>query len=616
MRFLLILLFAAPAQAVYYSGNRLSLSSATATYVHKAGDRMTGNLTFGPGVGLSIAANKFAFHAGDSGFGSSGMYFNGAGTIDLIDLFGTTANSFNMIAGRSHFRYPLTVGAATSLTTANLELAGSANTDATYNTVWYNSDASHSMYYTNGGKFGIDNLAPSYNLDVTGNARVTSQAIFGGTVTVQGNKFSVGGSSFTVIGGTATVAYRMTVGGLVSGVGYFSDGLSTLVVGNSTAPAYTLNSNGSLGVAGLSVFGGSVAVQGQAFSVGGSSFIIDGSGLSFSTSATNRLTVSPGGDLVFTGNADYLVPTGKCAFKSQSDEDICLGFNSVGGAGLAWYDASGNQVWRMKTSGQNVIGPLAFASTFSATGSLNMPGNLTVGGAATITGSASAASLSLTSPLDIDSGGTGLTSSDLNEYAILYAPMGGGTVFSTVVVGKNEVLSADSVQNPTSMAITETANQVLIAKDDTGFTFSTPQDIATTSDVRFGKVNISGQFTTTSSGTVRGNFQVGPSTGAYLAVSAGLVLSSSTIPSISCNAGTGVMKSESTNNHGEFTAGTAAANCTLTFTRTWPKKPKCWCNNESQILLVRATPTTTTLKCDVAVSFSGDTIQYGCQGSP
>lgn len=95
----------------------------------------------------------------------------------------------------------------------------------------------------------------------------------------------------------------------------------------------------------------------------------------------------------------------------------------------------------------------------------------------------------------------------------------------------------------------------------------------------------------------------------------GLFLSSTPIPSITCNAGTGVLASRSTNQHGEFVAGAGASSCTITFSTSWPKKPSCFCNDQSAILATRATPTTTTLICDVAITFSGDTIQYGCMGA-
>lgn len=95
----------------------------------------------------------------------------------------------------------------------------------------------------------------------------------------------------------------------------------------------------------------------------------------------------------------------------------------------------------------------------------------------------------------------------------------------------------------------------------------------------------------------------------------GLFLSSTPIPSITCNAGTGILASRSTNQHGEFVAGAGASSCTITFSTSWPKKPSCFCNDQSAILATRATPTTTTLICDVAITFSGDTIQYGCMGA-
>lgn len=97
---------------------------------------------------------------------------------------------------------------------------------------------------------------------------------------------------------------------------------------------------------------------------------------------------------------------------------------------------------------------------------------------------------------------------------------------------------------------------------------------------------------------------------------AGHLESSGTITSATCNAGTIVMSAGSNDMSGEFVAGAASANCTITFGTAFTRKPRCWCNDESQILVVRAVPTTTTLKCDVAIGFGGDTIQYGCQAAP
>ncbi len=96
----------------------------------------------------------------------------------------------------------------------------------------------------------------------------------------------------------------------------------------------------------------------------------------------------------------------------------------------------------------------------------------------------------------------------------------------------------------------------------------------------------------------------------------GVITSSTTQPTIACSAGTGVIGVNATNQHGKFVAGAASANCTLTFSTAYPKAPSCWCNDESAIVVVQAISTTTTLKCSVAVTMGGDTINYGCMGAP
>lgn len=96
----------------------------------------------------------------------------------------------------------------------------------------------------------------------------------------------------------------------------------------------------------------------------------------------------------------------------------------------------------------------------------------------------------------------------------------------------------------------------------------------------------------------------------------GLYLSSTVAPTVACNAGTALPNAISTNQHGRFTAGAAAANCTVTFSAAWPKTPSCFCNDETSIVVVRAVSTTTTLVCSVAVTMGGDVINYFCAGAP
>ena len=96
----------------------------------------------------------------------------------------------------------------------------------------------------------------------------------------------------------------------------------------------------------------------------------------------------------------------------------------------------------------------------------------------------------------------------------------------------------------------------------------------------------------------------------------GVVTSSDPAPSISCSAGTGVLGAQSTSMAGSFVAGTAATSCTVTFASAWPKKPSCYCNDETNTLLTRAVATTTTLQCSSLSALTGDTVTYACWGAP
>ena len=67
-----------------------------------------------------------------------------------------------------------------------------------------------------GGNVGIGTSSPGSTLDVNGAATIRAQETVTSTLTVQGSAFSVGGSSFTMTGGTGTIAYALTVGALYS----------------------------------------------------------------------------------------------------------------------------------------------------------------------------------------------------------------------------------------------------------------------------------------------------------------------------------------------------------------------------------------------------------------
>lgn len=108
--------------------------------------------------------------------------------------------------------------------------------------------------------------------------------------------------------------------------------------------------------------------------------------------------------------------------------------------------------------------------------------------------------------------------------------------------------------------------------------------------------------------------------GVYLQTSSltvvGITLSSTTMGTVACNAGTGTLSTTATDQHGTFTAGVGAANCTYTFAKPWPKTPDCICADDSSILAIKATAATTSVVCTASVSMSGDNITYLCFGAP
>lgn len=99
----------------------------------------------------------------------------------------------------------------------------------------------------------------------------------------------------------------------------------------------------------------------------------------------------------------------------------------------------------------------------------------------------------------------------------------------------------------------------------------------------------------------------------------GVITSSTPIPSVSCNAGTGVMLANSSSQSGFFTAGTLATSCTVTFATgsTFPKQPSCFCNGSIAGLLVNATASATnSVTCGASTALTGDTVNYICWSSP
>lgn len=164
---------------------------------------------------------------------------------------------------------------------------------------------------------------------------IASTGIFTSTFTVQGSAFSVGGASFTVAGGTVAVAYMLTSANLqvtneidfgnVQG-SLYQDGLETVLnagnslelsvggnpaiymdatngntsIGNTESPQTTLDVFGAATIRGQETITSTMTIQGNTFSVGGSSFTVSGGNVGSFWMVPGSTISSSGGVLTFS----------------------------------------------------------------------------------------------------------------------------------------------------------------------------------------------------------------------------------------------------------------------------------------------------------------------------
>ncbi len=97
-------------------------------------------------------------------------------------------------------------------------------------------------------------------------------------------------------------------------------------------------------------------------------------------------------------------------------------------------------------------------------------------------------------------------------------------------------------------------------------------------------------------------------------------VSTGTAPTVANNdCGTtaqGTVTAKSTDNSGTMTVGTlAVTSCAMTFASAWVNAPNCVVIDDTNVLSVKASTTTTKLTVTATTSMSGDVISYICQGN-
>lgn len=328
------------------------------------GDFFVGQ-NFRVGLDYLVPNNSAAFRSLTSPLGAN-IFSATLGGFLWTDVAGANRHLFSAIGGESWVNQNLVIGntASVSPTGLRMQVWGRGNTSATANFVASNSDFSHFIFLRDDGRMGLDTVAPAYGLDFRSDGYFSGQFITGGTMTVGGQDFSVGTSTnFAVVGGSASLANMLTVGGWING----REGL--VAVGTGT-------------------------IQGNAFSVGGSTLTVNlgqvgirttkmvtglhvSTGVFIGTTTTDGMLVGYGtaggasGDLEFIGAADYRVAAGRYAFRFATSELAGIRMDTAGNGGVNIRNTAGEHAHRFFLTGAANIGLVTTAnavSTFTATG--------------------------------------------------------------------------------------------------------------------------------------------------------------------------------------------------------------------------------------------------------
>lgn len=430
------------------------------------------------------------------------------------------------------------------------------------------------------GKWGFDTLTPGSTLDDNGDATIRGQETVTGTMTVVGSALSVGspsGVSLANTGSSGEVGFNYNFASNTAG----ATGASSFFQNNANG-ALTLWSAPSVAAGATPSVTASIVSSGSLVGINTSNLVSNfnvygsaqfGTGVNVSTfDILGDLTLGSGSSINLAGSDGFV--TGRSSITASAffgDASHLTGIAS----GACANGNSGTGSVRCNGTATTVLSSATAAYAFAGPGGNSVSGQY----------SASFGNTNLNSGTECFVSGVSNNCNGGLATGIIGQSITVGGVFPSVAMGYN-------INIPGSDYGTFTWNSYAaggVYSDHGVDTFNARAP----GGVFFDSATVS--------------------------VMNGVVVSSTPVPSISCNNGTGILNANSGSQSGSFAAGTLATSCTVTFASgfAFPKTPSCFCNGQVAGLIVNATAmSTTALTCGASTALTGDTINYFCWSQP
>ncbi|MFI5347232.1 MAG: beta strand repeat-containing protein [Elusimicrobiota bacterium] len=457
-------LIAGPLYSTFTSAGNFSVPNG----ITSSSATVTGGLTASSGTFLGSGASQFsiATSSGISVGGTGGVYAtffagNGAALTGVVSTAGTSTGVVTTAALTGNGNSPTPLAVITS-SVAVLNPAGYVQN--------FQLDPAS---VTKQGYLSMDNINSSgHGASIT----ISTSMIVNSTMSVLGNAFSVGGSSFVVTAGSASVAFGLTASSATflttgSGVNFGLTVSSGILMNNGT-----LDINGEGGITnnyGLKT--GTITVTGSNFTLGVSSFIVNGGSATVAYSFTAGSMLSASSATLTYGlaasSASFSARGSSLFYGLMVSSGIDMNSGTLSLVGTSGLDATGTGIaaatgtFTSSVTAQSFVasGPLtASSATLTATGS---PANygLTVSSGIDI----GKGTLSLVGSSGLDATGTGIAAATATFTSTV-------TALAFVGEGSNITnMKIDIAMSSTSVSPALTANTEKIISYATG-TYSNP----------------------------------------------------------------------------------------------------------------------------------------------